>query len=327
VIVEESWRARITNHEDSSISDSIRKALLDRGFLAPSERSLDDLRVRTDNVWQAVHDSDWPSMRQELPSLLQDVCELIRHSDLDLDSCRLISDIYQAASSVLLDAGELDLAWICADRAITFPERAEDGLGVASGFFRLGHVALRCGRHEDAILISQSGTKSIDELPGMTDVETASLRGALSLVRAIAHARMGDADSAKEDLSDARQYAELVPEGTNIAHTEFDGTNLKLHEVGVYVELGLAGKAMSIADSLTDIDLSVERRARFLIDVFRAQYMLRDYRGMDKSLPEAYSMSPEEVRRNRYVREILNRIKDVQSDLPEALSATVAKLM
>jgi hypothetical protein len=225
------------------------------------------------------------------------------------------------------DIGEIDLAWICADRAITFAEQAPDGLGVASGFFRLGHVALRCGRHRDALRISHSGTRSIDELSAdMTEMEIAALKGSLNLIRAIAYARMGDASNAQEAIDVARHQADLIQDSINIAHTEFGQTNLKLHEISVYVDLGLAGKAMDIIDTLTDIDLSVERRVRFLIDVFRAQYMLRDYRGMDKTLPEAYALSPEKVRGDKHVREILDRIKLIQPDLPEALAATVGKL-
>src|SRR5690606_17368486 len=102
-----------------------------------------------------------------------------------------------------------------------------------------------------------------------------SVRGALALQLAVVAAKQGDSSTGYSWLDAARPLAERVGSGRNDYKTEFGLPNLLVHGVSVAVELGDAGRALTVAASVDSSALSVERRARLLVDVARAQAQVR----------------------------------------------------
>jgi hypothetical protein len=122
------------------------------------------------------------------------------------------------------------------------------------------------------------------------------LRGALTLQRAVAAARLEDADAAYEHLRAARELAERVGEGRNDFNTEFGPANAALHEVAVAADLGDAGHALRTAAAIDPDGLSPERRARFHLDVARAHAQRRQIAESTDALEAACRVAPELVR-------------------------------
>jgi len=106
-------------------------------------------------------------------------------------------------------------------------------------------------------------------------------------------------------MQKAEEAAQRVGEGRNDFHTEFGPTNVALHAVGVSVELGDAGEALRRAATVDPSALSTERRARFLIDVARAYGQRRKTAEAVRTLQEAESLTPEQVRNHALVREMV----------------------
>jgi hypothetical protein len=83
------------------------------------------------------------------------------------------------------------------------------------------------------------------QLARQLGTETLSLCGAFHLVLAIVAARDNDRPQAHEHLDQARKIADRIGEDRDDFGTEFRPTNVALHAVGVAVELGDAGQALT----------------------------------------------------------------------------------
>lgn len=73
--------------------------------------------------------------------------------------------------------------------------------------------------------------------------------------------------------------------------------------MGVAVELGDAGAALDLARDVDASTLSIERQARFLVDVARAQTMRRQIGEALESLQQAKTLAPEQTRSLKSARE------------------------
>src|SRR5260370_7570143 len=93
-----------------------------------------------------------------------------------------------------------------------------------------------------------------------------SLWGGLTLQRAVVAARIGDPDTAYDQLERAKQMAGRLGEEHNKFNTEFGPANVGLQEVAIAVDLGDAGRALRAAAAVDSSGLSAERRARLLIE-------------------------------------------------------------
>jgi hypothetical protein len=139
-----------------------------------------------------------------------------------------------------------------------------------------------------------------------------SLRGGLTLQRAVIAARVNDPDAAYGHLERASQIAGRLGEGRNDYNTEFGPANVGLHEIAVAVELGDAGRALRAAATVDTSGLSAERRARMLIDVARAHAQRRQVREAVAALREAEEITPEQVRSHDLVRQLVSDLLTMQ---------------
>jgi hypothetical protein len=124
-------------------------------------------------------------------------------------------------------------------------------------------------------------------------------------MRAVAASRRGDGATAWQAIAEAERAADIVGEDRNDFDTEFGPTNVAVHGVSVAVELGEAGEALRRAEAVRADGLSVERRARLLIDVARAHGQRRETAKAVAALQEAQKLTPEQVRRHPLVGELV----------------------
>jgi transcriptional regulator with XRE-family HTH domain len=268
---------------------------------------LSDLKARAEQAWDLAHASRYADLGELLPPLIAE-CEQAarRMSGADRKAAfELTAETYQATAAAMAKLRETDLAWIAGDRSVTAAERAGAVLLAAAGEFRIAHAFLSGNRADQGLRTALTTVAALEQ--GLQDASTEHvvLWGAMNLVGAVLAIRANAEDVARKCMRKAEQAAQRVGEDRNDFHTEFGPTNVALHAVGVSIELGDAGEALRRAATVDASGLSPERRARFLIDVARAYGQRRKTAEAVRTLQEAESLTPEQVRNHALVREMV----------------------
>jgi hypothetical protein len=153
-----------------------------------------------------------------------------------------------------------------------------------------------------------------------------SLWGALTLQRAVVASRVNDPDAAYAHLNQAAQVATRLGEGRNDYNTEFGPANVGLYEIAVAVELGDAGRALRAAAAVDATGLSAERQARMLIDIARAHAQRRQVDEAVAALQQAEDITPELVRGNELVRQLVSDLLTMQDPPSSELRELAGRL-
>ncbi len=280
--------------------------LLD-GPHAATPPDLSDLKVRAEQAWDLAHASRYGDLGELLPPLIAECEQAARRlSGTDRKAAfELTAETYQATAAAMAKLRETDLAWIAGDRSVTAAERAGAVLLAAAGEFRIAHAFLSGNRADQGLRTALMTVAALEQGLQTASTEHVALWGAMNLVGAVLAIRANAEDVARECMRKAEEAAQQVGEGRNDFHTEFGPTNVALHAIGVSVELGDAGEALRRAATVNAAGLSTERRARFLIDVARAYGQRRKTAEAVRTLQEAESLTPEQVRSHALVREMV----------------------
>ncbi|MEV7504438.1 helix-turn-helix transcriptional regulator [Streptomyces sp. NPDC093018] len=255
------------------------------------------LRTQVEQAWALAHQGAYADLTELLEALvprLESAARVTTGAE-QADIFRLLAGTYQAFGAALANMAEPEAAWVAIDRAVAAAERAGDPLLMAAGAFRLSIVFLGARHFEQAARVSGSAAEALVPLEEAEQIEAVALRGALTLQRALAAARLNLAEDAYAYLRTAHDLAEQVGEGRNDYNTEFGPANVSVHEVSVAVGLGDAGMALRAARKADVSVLSEERQARFHIDVARAHAQRRQVDDAVSALSEAKHLSPQLV--------------------------------
>ncbi|MBB5784265.1 helix-turn-helix domain-containing protein [Nonomuraea jabiensis] len=274
----------------------------------------DQLKPRVDHAWELAHESRYVELTELLRGLVPTLESAVRSAPAERQAelFELLAVTYQACSASLAKLGEPEAAWIAADRAISAAERAGNPLMMAAGAFRLGFVFLGARHFDQVEETARTAAEALWFLTDQGNVEAMSLWGGLTLQRAVAASRLNQADVAYGHLSRAREMAARVGEGRNDYNTEFGPANVALHEVAVAVEVGDAGHALRVGAAVDASTLSSERRARLAVDLARAHAQRRQVDEAMAQLLEAESITPEQVRNHRVVRQLVSDLLSMQ---------------
>ncbi|NEA45494.1 helix-turn-helix transcriptional regulator [Streptomyces sp. SID10815] len=251
------------------------------------------VRAEVERAWSLTHQGDLSGLADLLEELVPRL-ESAARSAAEADRTelfRLLAVMYQACGAALANMGEPDVAWVAVDRAVAAAEHAGDPLLMAACEFRLSVLFLGARRFEQAAMVSGSAAEALRSMEASGQIEAVALRGALTLQRAVAAARLNLADDAYAHLRRARDLAERVGDGRNDYNTEFGPANVSLHEVSVAVDLGDAGIALRAAQGVDASGLSAERQARLRIDLARAYAQRRHVAEAVSALLEARELS------------------------------------
>ncbi|SED60252.1 Transcriptional regulator, contains XRE-family HTH domain [Streptomyces misionensis] len=301
------------------------KAILGRQDAPPDVQAL---RAEVDRAWSLTHQGNYADLADLLEGLvprLESATRSVSEAERP-ELFRLLAVMYHTCSGALANLGEPEAAWIAVDRAVVAAERAGDPLLMAAGEFRLSIVFLGARHFEQAAQASGSAADALQSLAESGQIEAVALRGALTLQRAVAAARLNLADEAYGFLRDARAMAEQVGDGRNDYNTEFGPTNVGLHEVSVAVDLGDAGVALRAAQAVDASGLSAERQTRFQIDVARAYAQRRQVVDAVSALLKAREQSPEMVRSLPMVKQLVADLLTMSQPPSEELRALAGEL-
>lgn len=278
---------------------------------APSTKQL---KSRVDHAWELTHESRYDELADLLRGLVPALENAVRSASAERqpELFELLAATYQACSASLAKLGEPEAAWIAADRAIGAAERAGNPLMMAAGAFRLGFVFLGARLFDQAEETARTASEALWFLADQGKPEAMSLWGGLTLQRAVVASRLNQADTAYDHLAKAREMAERVGDGRNDYNTEFGPANVALHEVAVAVELGDAGHALRVGTAVDTSTLSAERRARLCVDLARAHTQRRQVDDAVTALLEAETITPEQIRNHRIVRQLASDLLSMQ---------------
>ncbi|MBB5920094.1 transcriptional regulator with XRE-family HTH domain/TPR repeat protein [Actinoalloteichus hoggarensis] len=178
--------------------------------------------------------------------------------------------IHHLATTALSKLGEVDLAWIAAERAMQAADRADDPLVLASAARAGTHALLAVGRFGDAVELGETAARWLRPQMHTNDPAALSLLGMLYLRTAVAAARRQDRSAAEELLRKAQRAGDAVGTDANHWQTGFGPTNVALHRVSAALDLGDMAAAVTQARRISATHLPVERQVTHLIDLSRA---------------------------------------------------------
>lgn len=266
----------------------------------PSIPSTDELADQVEIVWNLAHQSAFVELTTNLQSLVPSLERAARVTTGDdrVTVLRLLARTYQALAAAFVRQDEADAAWIAADRAINAAEASGHPLEVCAAIYRLVHAFVRLKHLDQAEYAARTALQTLRKhiadrspLP-----EEHSILGSLHLVLALVHARAGRRSAAKAELDEARAVAGELGADRNDFNLEFGPTNVEIQAVATAVDLGDAGEAIDIGESLNTEGLSAERRARLLMDLGRAYVQRRQAGEALDCLLRAETLAPELLR-------------------------------
>lgn len=281
------------------------------------------LSAAADEAWELVHSSEHAGVAELLGRWLPVAVNGSAHGAAKSRrqsaeaACRLLL----AAAAMLSRVDESAAAWVAADRAVRFAEATGDPLLVAATVFRLGMALQSARRFDLATHALETAYDALGSAEAPTGTASDAVRGALALQLAVVCARSNDGAKAYSWLDSARSFAERVGPGRNDYNMEFGPANVAVQEVAVAVELGDAGRAVMVAESVDASDLSPERQARLLVDLARAYAQLRRIPDVVASLRSALDVAPEQVRTHRAVAELVDGLLGGEHARDDALRA------
>lgn len=215
----------------------------------------------------------------------------------------LSARIHHLATTTLLKFGEIDLAWIAAERALRAGDASGDALALGSAARAGTHALLGLGRYAEAIELGTTAVEWMREQIDAADDVALSLGGMLHLRLAVAAARRGDRAASDEFLEQATIAARRLGHDANLWHTGFGPTNVTLHRMAVALELGDIAFLVERGPMVPVDNMPAERATSFRVDLARGLSLAaRDSDALDVLL-SAEQVSPGIVRHSSVARE------------------------
>ncbi|MET9969061.1 helix-turn-helix transcriptional regulator [Streptomyces sp. NPDC006356] len=294
---------------------ALRSALMNYRQLTPllglptegEPTQLEELRSSVAEVMDAYQASRYGFATRRLPLLLTDALIAAQaYEGTDREQANeLLALTYQSAAMVLGKVGEVDLAWIAADRGLGAAQQSGNQAVTGSLFRSVAHCLLTTGRFDAAVQLVGDAADYLR--PGLTGAspDFLSIYGTLFLAGSMAGARADDRSTVREFLAEADQAARQLGRDANHMWTAFGPTNVDIHRVATAGEMGDMQVAIDLGPRIDTSSLPTERRTRHNIEVARA---LSAHNRIDDALAmilEAESWAPEQVRSHYLARELV----------------------
>ncbi|MGV9375755.1 helix-turn-helix domain-containing protein [Nonomuraea sp. NPDC003707] len=295
-----------TDESGDQTIPALRAAITDYRQLSPMAELIQaveppcpaELERMLGEVWRAYQGARYSYVIRTLPGLLGEAHHAVRAGggDARLASLGVLGQVYHAAASILTKVGEADLAWIAAERGLTFARESGDQLVTASLLRSVTHALLSNGRYEAAKQLTEDAAELLSsDLPHATP-ELLSVYGTLYLAGSMAAARDDDRNTTRAFLAEARGSATRLGRDANHVWTAFGPTNVRIHEVATAIELGDIQVAVELGPRLDTRGLPIERRARHGLAVAHALSLWNRTDAAMAALLEAETIAPEQVR-------------------------------
>lgn len=255
---------------------------------------LDELAVDVAKLSELRHLTAYDRLGAALPVTLTHLVVAALSADSDQDRERayaLLTMGYRAANTLAHKLGYIDLSLTALDRMDWAAGRAHDPLlGAIVDYVRAGALS-RIGERDGALRLLMRAMNVLDPLAGTSD-EARAVLGCLHMKAIAIYGTMGDGERVATHHAAASRIAQGRPD-LLVADTPFGPANVGLHALSAAVDLGNAGDALSVAESIhLPTDMTKERRTYFHMDLARARLLADDPDGAVEALYTARTVAP-----------------------------------
>lgn len=207
----------------------------------------------------------------------------------------LLADAYNVVTRMLIKLDDGNISWISGDRARAAANASGDALVFAEATRNLCILTRSAGRHDKAQALAVDAAHRLTVGAGASDPRHLSQYGLLLSTAAYSAAKAGDRSGSVELLEEAAAAARRAPRG---AHwMGFGDSGVTLYRVSSALALGDAGTAVEYARAIRPGQLpTIERQARYWVDVARAFAMWGKPQDCYRALLAAERAAPEETR-------------------------------
>lgn len=259
------------------------------------------VRRQVEYAWTAFQNGHYSGLGRVLPGMLLAAQDLASTSSGDTrrETDALLSQAYQVTASALWKMREVDLAWLAAERGMVLAERTGDALLISDAARRVAQGLMVTGHGDQALDLLRADIDRLEPGPGQAGPAYLSLYGMLFLLGGVVAARLGRAGLVAELHGEGERVAARLGADGNERWTAFGPTNVALHQVAAFVDLGEGGAAVRVAAAVTTEGLQRlprERRAAFFVDVARGHALDRHRDTAVAALLQAERLAPDEVR-------------------------------
>jgi hypothetical protein len=293
-------------------------------------RPLSEIRPDVRDMVLARRDAQYARILGRVPALID---ELVQQSQTLTDheaeqAHHLLVQLYRSAADVAYALGLVDLVSLLLARMDFSASRCGDPYQVATYRYMRAFSTFTTGRHELGQKIISAALADIR--PGLRAADPIAVcaAGNLRLRASILATRQGDADTARGELSEARQLAATLGRdvtGSDLATgyagaMSFGVTNVAIHAAAVEMELGHHAAAVQLAkDVHVPAGYPPDRIGHHLIDTARAQLLSGDSDGAMTSLLKARQVAPQKARYHPSVRETVASLVYAGRHVPDTL--------
>ncbi|MFD9688388.1 helix-turn-helix domain-containing protein [Kitasatospora sp. NPDC059146] len=288
---------------------------------------LADLREQSRRTNAARQAANLPKVATLLPPLIEDLntAVLTFESGGSRDEAlRLLADTCRTARMCLNQLGYPDLAWSAAEVAAGAATAVDDPLERAAVAWDRCGALLHQASPREALAVAEAALRDLE--PHTRGVvagrEAVSLRGALHLRCAIAHARAGHGAEAWARVDAALEDADrLGPGWYDLGrHTVFGRGVVAVHAAEVGVEVDEPGRGLAHVPQVDINEVpSKERRTHFAIDEARAMQRMGRHSTAVVKLKEAATAAPHYVFADPMSRALVTEL--VQVGVPSQAAA------
>jgi transcriptional regulator with XRE-family HTH domain len=291
----------------------VRLALLDPegpgvggGSISGPIEALDDQVARS---WALARDCDLVGQARLVPQLLQSIHRRVA-LDPTAESQQALALIAYDASFFMRNLGEMDLAWIAADRMQKACSELDSPLWSAMAAYAQAHALYPVGAWARASSVSGTAAQRTPVVRGQST--GAAARGSCLLVSSFANACAGNLDTARAQLEEAEEMASWLEEPNTVSsRTSFSGWNVLMHKIAVEVEAGDPASALDAAARINLAEVpNLERISYMWVDVGRAYIRLDRARDGINAFRKAERAAPLRVRLSPVVRESVRHLVD-----------------
>ncbi|MFJ2702221.1 helix-turn-helix domain-containing protein [Streptomyces sp. NPDC087428] len=239
---------------------------------------------------------------------------------------RMLAHVYRSAYDVAYNLGLSDLVALLLSRMDYSVSRGNDPYLMALHHYMRAYATFTTGRLEvgqaiisRALDIVETGVRA-EEVPALCSAGNLRLRAAMLACR------LGDEDTARGELAEARRLGDLlgreVTGGRDYGpHIQsFGATNVAIHASAVEMELGNHSRALQLAKEVRPpADYFPDRLGHFWIDTARAQLSTGKTDAALSSLLKARSVAPQQAKYHPSVRETVRDLVHAARRTPDTL--------
>ncbi|MDH6134270.1 transcriptional regulator with XRE-family HTH domain [Kitasatospora sp. MAA4] len=269
-----------------------------------------DLQADLENAWSDYRAGDYTRAGALAAPAIAQAAALLK-SVPDEQRCAahgLLADAYRLASYTAQFHGARDLAYAAIGHAHHHVGKASDPLRSAMVDCGRSWIYMRDARLAKATSAAETAFAAIEPRYGERDLEVLATYGWHVTFAAVVASRDGNADRARDLLSQGHAVAARMGRDVMINGTSYGPTTVTAQAIGVHTVMGEPGKALALARSLGDLSpLPQAARNRLALDIALAQADTRQHDAALDTLLDVCSRHPDWARHQALPGAIMQR--------------------